>query len=124
MVVNDHPGCCGVAARLPKSPGIQKLTPPSSAAAGFGTNATAQQVNRIPIDVRTDIATPNVGLIWLAEAAIRTTQTRHIRARIPQRAKLTAARVNRKFNSTEQYGIYTTRSGIQMRLTLSSASEW
>jgi hypothetical protein len=31
MVANDHPGCCGVAAKLPKKPGTQKLTPPSSA---------------------------------------------------------------------------------------------
>src|SRR5208337_962631 len=31
MVVRDQPGCCGAAARLPKKPGIQKLTPPSSA---------------------------------------------------------------------------------------------
>src|SRR5262249_51140207 len=31
MFVSDHPGCCGGAARLPKKPGIQKLTPPSSA---------------------------------------------------------------------------------------------
>ena len=30
-LANDHPGCCGVAARLPKRPGIQKLMPPSSA---------------------------------------------------------------------------------------------
>src|SRR4051812_31780503 len=37
MLANDHPDCCGVAARLPKKPGIQKLTPPSSALAAFGT---------------------------------------------------------------------------------------
>src|SRR5438045_3832818 len=41
MLANDHPGCCGVAARLPKSPGTQKLTPPSSAMAAFGTAPTA-----------------------------------------------------------------------------------
>jgi hypothetical protein len=60
MVVNDHPGCSGAAARLPKKPGIQKLTPPSSAIAGFGTNVTAH-VNRIPIDARSaiDIEAPN-----------------------------------------------------------------
>jgi hypothetical protein len=57
MVANDHPGCCGVAARLPKNPGTQKLTPPSSATAGLAPNTNAH-VDRIPIDVRsaTDIA--------------------------------------------------------------------
>src|SRR5215475_525272 len=30
MLVSDQPGCWGAAARLPKKPGIQKLTPPSS----------------------------------------------------------------------------------------------
>src|SRR5262249_33168073 len=33
MFVTDHPGCWGAAARLPKNPGSQKLTPPSSAKA-------------------------------------------------------------------------------------------
>src|SRR5215510_11255075 len=55
MVVNDHPGCCGVAARLPKSPGIQKLTPPSSATAGFGVTVSTS-VNRSAICVRSVIA--------------------------------------------------------------------
>ena len=32
----EKPGCCGAAARLPKKPGTQKLTPPSSAAAIVG----------------------------------------------------------------------------------------
>ena len=31
-----EPGVCGVAARLPKNPGTQKLTPPSSATAALG----------------------------------------------------------------------------------------
>src|ERR1700733_15281746 len=44
MVASDHPGCCGVAARLPKKPGIQKLTPPSSASAYFGAETTAASV--------------------------------------------------------------------------------
>src|SRR5580700_1793207 len=44
MVASDHPGCCGAAARLPKKPGIQKLTPPSSASAFFGTETTAASV--------------------------------------------------------------------------------
>src|ERR1700676_1418920 len=44
MVASDHPGCCGAAARLPKKPGIQKLTPPSSASAYFGTETTAASV--------------------------------------------------------------------------------
>src|SRR3954470_20295148 len=85
MVVNDHPGCCGAGARLPKSPGIQKLTPPSSATAGLTPNTNAQ-ANRILIDIRsaTDIALPPF-FIWLFEVAVRTTQTRHVHARIPQR---------------------------------------
>src|SRR4051812_28205801 len=37
MVANVHPACCGVAARLPKKPGTQKLTPPSSADAICGS---------------------------------------------------------------------------------------
>src|SRR5215472_8350122 len=41
MLANDHPGCWGVAARLPKKPGIQKLTPLSSASAIFGAHAAA-----------------------------------------------------------------------------------
>src|SRR5580704_13981113 len=41
MVASDHPGCWGAAARLPKKPGIQKLTPPSSASAYFGAETTA-----------------------------------------------------------------------------------
>src|SRR5580692_961626 len=44
MVASDHPGCCGAAARLPKKPGIQKLTPPSSASEYFGTETTAASV--------------------------------------------------------------------------------
>src|SRR4029077_9261166 len=39
MVASDHPGCCGAAARPPKRPGKQKLTPPSSAAAIVGAPA-------------------------------------------------------------------------------------
>lgn len=44
MVASDHPGCWGAAARLPKKPGIQKLTPPSSASACFGIETTAASV--------------------------------------------------------------------------------
>src|SRR5262245_367685 len=50
MLVIDHPGACwGTAARLPKSPGIQKLTPPSSAAArseSMSEATTAVALNR------------------------------------------------------------------------------
>ena len=31
IFANENPGTCGAAARLPKKPGSQKLTPPSSA---------------------------------------------------------------------------------------------
>jgi hypothetical protein len=41
MLAREKPGCWGVAARLPKKPGIQKLTPPSSANATVGTAITA-----------------------------------------------------------------------------------
>ena len=41
MVANEKPGCCGVAARLPKKPGTQKLTPPSSATATVGAAMSA-----------------------------------------------------------------------------------
>src|SRR3984893_1321367 len=44
MVASDHPGCCGAAARMWKKPGIQKLTPPSSASACFGAATTAASV--------------------------------------------------------------------------------
>src|SRR5262245_23027193 len=50
MFASDHPGCNGAAARLPKKPGIQELTPPSSATAVFGAKANAQ-VSRNAIDV-------------------------------------------------------------------------
>jgi hypothetical protein len=36
MFAKPNPGFCGTAARLPNSPGTQKLTPPSSAIAVFG----------------------------------------------------------------------------------------
>src|SRR3954454_23707972 len=38
---NEKPGCDGVAARLPKDPGVQKLSPVSSAQARSGTSASA-----------------------------------------------------------------------------------
>src|SRR6202161_541946 len=44
MIASDHAGCCGAAARLPKKPGIQKLTPPSSASACFGAETTAARL--------------------------------------------------------------------------------
>src|SRR6202030_4326469 len=53
MVASDHPGCCGAAARLPKKPGIQKLTPPSSASAYFGTETTAASV--IALQTKADL---------------------------------------------------------------------
>ena len=44
MDVHDHPGCCGAAAKLPKKPGIQKLTPSSSAKALFGFEKIAAEI--------------------------------------------------------------------------------
>src|SRR5258707_11799791 len=41
MLASDQPGCCGVAARLPKNPGTQKLTPLSSANARWEKNMIA-----------------------------------------------------------------------------------
>src|SRR3954467_13249764 len=38
---NEKPGCDGVAAGLPKDPGVQKLSPVSSAQARSGTSASA-----------------------------------------------------------------------------------
>ena len=49
-VASDHPGCCGVAARLPKKPGIQKLTPPSSASDACETSASAAA--KAPVEIR------------------------------------------------------------------------
>src|SRR6478672_10453316 len=54
MFASDQPGCCGVAAKLPKKPGTQKLTPPSSADAqweknmidGAKTNAATPSLRR------------------------------------------------------------------------------
>jgi hypothetical protein len=51
-VASDQPGCWGVAARLPKKPGTQKLTPPSS--------ADAQWEERIVADAMTIAATPSL----------------------------------------------------------------
>jgi hypothetical protein len=42
MVFTVQPGCPGTAARLPKKPGIQKLTPPSSAIAVCDASTIAQ----------------------------------------------------------------------------------
>ncbi len=36
MLAKENPGVSGVAAMLPKNPGTQKLTPPSSARASLG----------------------------------------------------------------------------------------
>src|SRR5215469_18787925 len=41
MLARFQPGTCGVAARLPKNPGTQKLTPPSSARAVGADNMAA-----------------------------------------------------------------------------------
>src|SRR5262245_47059539 len=38
MFTAENPGCSGAAARLPKNPGSQKLTPPSSACDACGTS--------------------------------------------------------------------------------------
>src|SRR5262245_18310121 len=40
-----RPGCCGAAARLPKKPGSQKLTPPSSAKALCGAETMVTSAN-------------------------------------------------------------------------------
>src|SRR5712671_767080 len=52
MLASDQPGCCGVAARLPKNPGTQKLTPLSSANARWEKNMIA--------GAKTIAATPNL----------------------------------------------------------------
>src|SRR5712672_3017281 len=52
MLASDQPGCCGVAARLPKKPGTQKLTPPSSANARWEKSRIA--------DTTTIAATPSL----------------------------------------------------------------
>jgi hypothetical protein len=44
--VSDHPGCCGTAAKLPKKPGIQKLTPSSSASDIVVVDATAARATQ------------------------------------------------------------------------------
>src|SRR5215208_7074392 len=41
MFAKEKPGTDGLAARLPKKPGIQKLTPPSSAFAAGDDNTSA-----------------------------------------------------------------------------------
>src|SRR5215831_10533635 len=48
MSANDHPGCCGVAARLPYRPGSQKLTPPSAASAMPEAAASAPRARTPP----------------------------------------------------------------------------
>ena len=45
-----QPGCRGAAARLPKKPGIQKLTPPSSASDACETSASAAA--KAPVEIR------------------------------------------------------------------------
>src|SRR4051794_22389217 len=88
MVAMEKPGCCGAAARLPKKPGTQKLTPPSSAAATVGaiarpartrsdaprcTNAAAAVVVIVPPDTvprRQRRARCSVGAVRLSRAGL------------------------------------------------------
>ena len=49
MVWRVQPGCSGAAARLPKKPGIQKLTPPSSANDACETSARVRA--KAPVDM-------------------------------------------------------------------------
>jgi hypothetical protein len=98
----EKPGVCGVAARLPKNPGTQKLTPPSSARAMPGASASAQ--NR---------ATPF--------AAFRTPDIERPRSKPPRLRSIDAAQpsqnklhqrttwLNRKFNSCVIAGICTAK---------------
>jgi hypothetical protein len=41
MSAKENPGCAGAAAKLPKLPGSQKLTPPSSAKENLGADTMA-----------------------------------------------------------------------------------
>ena len=64
--MSDHPGCCGAAARLPKNPGSQKLTPLSSAFAlvpkqaniALQTNAVAHLATQYRMRVFADMDPP------------------------------------------------------------------
>src|SRR3954464_1497202 len=60
MLVMEKPGCCGAAARLPKKPGTQKLTPPSSAAATVGVMASAPRTSS---DALRRCANPSVAVV-------------------------------------------------------------
>src|SRR5215813_12915056 len=51
MVANENPGVWGVAARLPKKPGTQKLTPPSSASEVCGPIARSAAARPQPANV-------------------------------------------------------------------------
>src|SRR5215471_8044546 len=75
MLVNDGPGTCGAAARLPNKPGIQKLTPPSSARAA-GDHAA---INKIPIAQPRLIRSHSASFVTraLAFAAIRAIPVPH-----------------------------------------------
>src|SRR5580704_17362467 len=97
MVASDHPGCCGAAARLPKKPGIQKLTPPSSASACFGSETTAASVIapqtkpvltarvRAAGRSRREFEIATVGFISAPVVAARPMQRRWQRSRAPDR---------------------------------------
>src|SRR5580692_7529387 len=58
MLVRDQPGCWAAAARLPKKPGIQKLTPPSSAAATDGTLMRAPRTAMQCLNLSRDMPCP------------------------------------------------------------------
>jgi hypothetical protein len=67
MVPTDHPGCRGVATRLPKKPGIQKLTPPSSATALLFENVEAMISSNANASLRLLIASErHIGIRGLA----------------------------------------------------------
>src|SRR5262245_35570497 len=75
MPVNDQPGCSGAAASVFNKPGIQKLTPPSSATAGLVPHVNAQKKTS-PTDVRriSDIERPQ-SLISLERIAVEANTT-------------------------------------------------
>src|SRR6516164_3152548 len=59
MLVSDQPGCWGDAARLPKNPGIQKLTPPSSAVATVSVPMRMPRTAMQCLNSKRDMPCPN-----------------------------------------------------------------
>src|SRR5215510_9042389 len=80
MYAAEHPGCIGAAARLPKKPGSQKLTPPSSAIASFiALKLAMMHAPNSPAALQTNRFFASLYNAWVKGADLRVRKTLHAR---------------------------------------------